>query len=148
MDLALVDLATSAAHWVSPNRDDGDRKEVPTHSQGIDPRLWSVSEPAQVRRFFAEQGKHVVYFAGYGELGYEDQAVVERVVEDVLNDWPRSQILRTVERCSGSAGKPVSPWPTRSPSGSAFRPPVSTRPSPCDFTRLIASQPFATRPSS
>jgi len=66
-----------------------------------------VSEPAQVRLFFAEQGKHVIYFAGYGELGYEDKSVVEKVVEDVLKDWPRSQIFAhggTLLRVDGEDG--------------------------------------------
>ena len=80
---------------------------MPAHPGGVDPRRWSVSEPAQIRRFFAEQAKHVVYLAGYGELGYEDRAVVEGVVEDVLSDWPRSQILAhggTLLRVDGQDG--------------------------------------------
>lgn len=104
--LDLVDVATRTVDWVPVVATEW-RQGMPAHARGADPRRWPVSEPGQVCLFFAEQGKHVIYFAGYGELGYEDKSVVERVVEDVLKDWPRSQIFAhggTLLRVDGEDG--------------------------------------------
>jgi hypothetical protein len=61
--------------------------------QGPDPRIWPVTEASEVRRFFGELGKHVIYFAGYGELGYEDRDLVRRTTLDVLRKWSPAEVV-------------------------------------------------------
>jgi hypothetical protein len=61
----------------------------------------------QIRRFFAGRRKHVIAFAGFGELGYEDPGIVDRVVRGVLEPWKRDQVLvtsGTLRRANGHDG--------------------------------------------
>ena len=61
--------------------------------QGKDPRLWPIEQASIIRQFFAELGKHVIYFAGYGELGYEDVECVQRIAHQVLAAWTPSNVV-------------------------------------------------------
>ena len=61
--------------------------------QGLDPCRWRVSDPETIRRFFARQAKHVVYFGGYGELGYEKAGIVREVALDVLRRWSPDDLI-------------------------------------------------------
>jgi hypothetical protein len=64
-----------------------------TRFRGRDPNLWPLVCDASVRSFFANSGKHVIYFAGYGELGYEREGRVRQVALAVLSDWLPSEVL-------------------------------------------------------
>ena len=64
-----------------------------TELQGRDPRLWRVESASAIRRFFAGLGKHVVYFAGYGELGYEEEGRVQSIAREVLGEWRASELV-------------------------------------------------------
>lgn len=44
--------------------------------------------PTDVRRFFRSLGRKVILFAGFGELGYQEEGVVERIAQEVLGSWP------------------------------------------------------------
>jgi hypothetical protein len=75
--------------------------------QGRDPRQWCVETAAAIRAVFARLEKHVIYFAGYGELGYEQEGCVRRVAAQVLADWPASSLLvhsGTLLRVGGQDG--------------------------------------------
>jgi hypothetical protein len=48
-----------------------------------------------IQRFFGGRGKHVIAFAGFGELGYQDPTIVDRVVRSVLAAWEPHQVLVT-----------------------------------------------------
>lgn len=61
--------------------------------QGKDPRLWPVEEASVIKQFFGKLGKHVIYFAGYGELGYEDVGCVQRIANQVLGEWTPSKVV-------------------------------------------------------
>lgn len=61
--------------------------------QGKDPRLWPVEEASVIRQFFGKLGKHVIYFAGYGELGYEEVGRVQRIAHQVLGQWKPSNVV-------------------------------------------------------
>lgn len=61
--------------------------------QGRDPQLWRVEQSFTIRQFFRALGKHVIYFAGYGELGYEEEGLVQRIAHQVLSEWPRSKVV-------------------------------------------------------
>jgi hypothetical protein len=61
--------------------------------QGRDPRLWKVETASSIRRLIASLNKHVIYFAGYGELGYEEESCVRRVALEVLNRFPPDKVL-------------------------------------------------------
>lgn len=66
-----------------------------------------MSPPEVVRRFFASRGKHVLSFAGFGELGYEQAGIVERVAEDALGRLPRESVIvqcGTLLRVGGEDG--------------------------------------------
>jgi hypothetical protein len=52
--------------------------------RGRDPREWPISPDEDIRAFFRDAGCHVIYFAGYGELGYSDPTIVPRTVRTVL----------------------------------------------------------------
>jgi len=70
-------------------------------------RSGSLSPPEVVRRFFASRGKHVLSFAGFGELGYEQAGIVERVAEDALSRLPRESVMvqcGTLLRVGGEDG--------------------------------------------
>jgi hypothetical protein len=61
----------------------------------------------EIRRFFAADGRHVIVFAGFGELGYEDDGIVERVARQVLAPWDRDRALvasGTLLRAGGQDG--------------------------------------------
>jgi hypothetical protein len=64
--------------------------------QGKDPRLWPVEDVSIIRHFFASLGKHVIYFAGYGELGYEEVECVQRIAHQVLGEWTPSKVVMHV----------------------------------------------------
>jgi hypothetical protein len=61
--------------------------------QGRDPRLWRVSEASTIEQFFAGQAKRVLYFGGYGELGYEQSAIVGDIAARILGRWAPHQII-------------------------------------------------------
>lgn len=61
--------------------------------QGRDPRLWTISPPETIRRFIAARRKRVLYFAGYGELGYQDQSSFRSIARDVLGESGRDDVL-------------------------------------------------------
>jgi hypothetical protein len=46
-----------------------------------------------IRRFFASRQKRVLYFAGYGELGYEDETRLRTIVREVLGAWNPQEVL-------------------------------------------------------
>jgi hypothetical protein len=81
-----------------------------SHARGVgslDPRRWPVSDPDEVREFFRAAGRRVIYFAGYGELGYADRTIVERVVERVLRAERPSEVIvhcGTLLRTAGHDG--------------------------------------------
>ncbi|HXM56681.1 MAG TPA: hypothetical protein VOB72_14890 [Candidatus Dormibacteraeota bacterium] len=62
-------------------------------ARGHDPRHWTVESAATIRGFFAARSRHVVYFAGYGELGYEQEERVRSVANDVLSNWTAASVL-------------------------------------------------------
>jgi hypothetical protein len=62
-------------------------------SQGRDPRLWRIEHASVIRQFFSALGKHVIYFAGYGELGYEEEGRVQRIARQVLGEWSASKVV-------------------------------------------------------
>ena len=67
----------------------------------------SLTAPADIRRFFAARGQHVVSFAGFGELGYEEEGIVERIVPQVVGGRaPRDVIVNcgTLLRAGGQDG--------------------------------------------
>jgi hypothetical protein len=75
--------------------------------QGRDPRSWRIESAENIRRFFQLRQKHVLYFAGYGELGYEDADAVRNVIARVLEPWPSEQVLvhgGTLLRTGGQDG--------------------------------------------
>lgn len=75
--------------------------------QDRDPQLWRVERASVVRQFFKELGKRVVYFAGYGELGYEDEERVRRIAHRVLSEWAPSELVAhtgTLLRTGGHDG--------------------------------------------
>lgn len=61
--------------------------------QGRDPRLWTVETCETVRRFFASRRKRVLYFAGYGELGYQDETSFRTIARNVLGASNVDEIL-------------------------------------------------------
>jgi hypothetical protein len=61
--------------------------------QGRDPRLWKVEERGTIRRTFRSFRKHVAYFAGYGELGYEDRGRLRDLAREVLGAWDPAAVL-------------------------------------------------------
>lgn len=76
-------------------------------SQGRDPRLWKVEAASSIRRFIASLNKHVIYFAGYGELGYEEEGSVRSVALQVLSEWVTDKVLvhsGTLMRLGGQDG--------------------------------------------
>jgi hypothetical protein len=57
------------------------------------PRLWTEDELVDV---FRRSGKHVLTFLGFGELGYEDEAELNRiVVSELSRHAPESTIVNT-----------------------------------------------------
>ncbi len=80
---------------------------MPPRAEGRDPRLWPVSDAATIRRFFSGLGKHVIAFAGYGELGYEREEVVREIALRVLAERAPSETVvhsGTLLRVGGHAG--------------------------------------------
>lgn len=74
---------------------------------GRDPRAWRIESAAAIRAFFAGRGKQVVYFAGYGELGYEEEGCVRRVATGILAGRPAAGLLvlgGTLLRAGGNDG--------------------------------------------
>jgi len=60
-----------------------------------------------VKKFFAAAGKHVIYFAGYGELGYQDVNCVRRTALHVLTELAAPSVLvhcGTLLRSDGNDG--------------------------------------------
>jgi hypothetical protein len=75
-----------------------------TESELSAPRIHSAIE---VREFFRASGKHVIEFAGFGELGYDEPGIVEQVARQVLEPWPADRVLvacSTLLRVSGQDG--------------------------------------------
>ena len=66
-----------------------------------------VSSPQEIAAFFRGLGKHVVSFAGFGELGYEEKGVVPRIAREVLAPWPPGRVIvccGTLLRVGGESG--------------------------------------------
>jgi hypothetical protein len=66
-----------------------------------------LSPADEIRRFFRTRGKHVMSFAGFGELGYEEDDVVERIAAEVVAGWPADQLIvncGTLLRVGGEDG--------------------------------------------
>ena len=75
--------------------------------QNKDLRNWRILPTPVIEHFFNALGKHVIYFAGYGELGYEEEYCVRRVALKVLAEWPPSTVVvhaGTLLRCGGHNG--------------------------------------------
>jgi len=75
--------------------------------RGADPNQWPNVPPEAIQRFFAQTRKHVIYFAGYGELGYQDPDCVRRITRQILSALPVSSVLvlcGTLLRCDGLDG--------------------------------------------
>lgn len=66
---------------------------VSKEPQDFDPRQWPTQPAGVITQFFNSLGKHVIYFAGYGELGYEDETCVRRVALQVLAEWSPTQVI-------------------------------------------------------
>ena len=61
----------------------------------------------EIRRFFRARGKHVISFAGFGELGYEEDGIVDRLVRDLMTSWPADRLIvncGTLLRVGGQDG--------------------------------------------
>jgi hypothetical protein len=61
----------------------------------------------QIRRFFESRARHAIVFAGFGELGYQDPGVVDRVVREVLAPWRADEVIvvsGTLRRVDGHDG--------------------------------------------
>jgi len=66
-----------------------------------------LSTPREIRHFFAARGKHVVSFAGFGELGYEEDGIVERIVPEVVRGRTPGELIMncgTLLRAGGQDG--------------------------------------------
>lgn len=75
--------------------------------QGRDPRLWKVESASSICRSLASLSRHVIYFAGYGELGYEQEGSVRSVALQVLSQWSTDKVLvhsGTLMRLGGHDG--------------------------------------------
>jgi hypothetical protein len=73
--------------------------------QGASSRRLSSAD--EVRRFFRTRGKHVMSFAGFGELGYEEDDIVERIAAEVVTGWPADRLIvncGTLLRVGGEDG--------------------------------------------
>ena len=70
-------------------------------------RAHELTSTDEIRRFFRLRGKHVISFAGFGELGYEDDGIVERIASKVVAAWPPGQMIAncgTLLRVGGEDG--------------------------------------------
>ncbi len=66
-----------------------------------------ATPPEEILRFFRSRAKRVISFAGSGELGYQEEEVVERVAGEVLAEWSPKQALvnsGTLLRAGGEDG--------------------------------------------
>jgi len=75
--------------------------------QGRDPRLWRVEGASAIRSVFESLGKHIIYFAGYGELGYEEEGRVRSITREVLGAWRATEVVvhtETLLRTGGHDG--------------------------------------------
>ena len=66
-----------------------------------------LSSTGEIRRFFESRDKHVISFAGFGELGYEEDGIVERIVGEVVAPWQPEQLIAncgTLLRVGGEDG--------------------------------------------
>lgn len=75
--------------------------------KGRDPRLWQVTRASSIKQFFNLLGKSAIYFAGYGELGYEEEGAVRRIAHEVLKSLPPSNVVvhaGTLLRLGGQHG--------------------------------------------
>lgn len=68
---------------------------------------WRLSSPREIRHFFAARGKQVVSFAGFGELGYQEDGIVERIVREVVGGRAPGELIvncGTLLRAGGQDG--------------------------------------------
>ncbi len=75
--------------------------------QGRDPRIWPVSDARAIARFFQALHKHVIYFSGYGELGYEHANIVRDVALAVFSEHEPDNLIAltgTLLRVGGHGG--------------------------------------------
>jgi hypothetical protein len=66
-----------------------------------------IHDAIAVREFFRRSGKHVIEFAGFGELGYDEPGIVEQVARRVLEPWQADDVLvacSTLLRVGGQDG--------------------------------------------
>lgn len=54
---------------------------------------FEITPAAEVRRFFRRRRKHVISFAGFGELGYEDPGLIDRVLRRVVRGRPAGRLI-------------------------------------------------------
>lgn len=52
--------------------------------------LATVASPDEIRAFFQAQGKKVVTFIGYSNLGYEDPEAMTRIAKRILSELNRA----------------------------------------------------------
>jgi hypothetical protein len=67
----------------------------------------SITPASEIRRYFAQERKRVISFAGFAELGYEDPTVVARVAQEVLDPHRPEDIVvnsGTLLRVGGENG--------------------------------------------
>ncbi|MEU8632801.1 hypothetical protein AB0C38_11580 [Amycolatopsis sp. NPDC048633] len=60
---------------------------------GRDTRLWPISSPCAIRAFFSSQGKRVITFAGYSELGYQRPEILREATDEVLDGYRPEAVL-------------------------------------------------------
>jgi hypothetical protein len=66
-----------------------------------------ITPASEIRRYFAQERKRVISFAGFAELGYEDPTVVARVAQEVLDPHRPEDIVvnsGTLLRVGGENG--------------------------------------------
>jgi hypothetical protein len=53
----------------------------------------NITPKEDILLFFQESKKHVLSFAGFGELGYQEKSLVEKTIGEVLDKWDVNEIL-------------------------------------------------------
>lgn len=59
------------------------RRAASGRRRPTDPR-YRLTAAGEILEFFRSRSKHVITFAGFGELGYQEEGVVERIAADML----------------------------------------------------------------
>jgi hypothetical protein len=80
---------------------------MPTRAPRPTGAMYTLNTAQEIRHFFAARGKHVVSFAGFGELGYEEEGIVERIVPEVVRGRKPGELIincGTLLRAGGQDG--------------------------------------------